>query len=134
MLSGSQQLLGALRSLLQGIPQREHYLREKLREGLKEGELRFDFCIQLFVDEKKTPIEDAYIEWRESDAPPIEIATLVLPKQDFDPQLQQAIELMAFNPWNTVEFMPLGLINLARKKVYEASARHRGASPKFTDS
>jgi catalase len=134
MLSGSQQLLGALRSLLQGIPQREDYLREKLREGLKEGELRFDFCIQLFVDEKKTPIEDAYIEWRESDAPPIEIATLVLPKQDFDPQLQQAIELMAFNPWNTVEFMPLGLINLARKKVYEASARHRGASPKFTDS
>ncbi len=34
---------------------------------------------------------------------------------------------MAFNPWNTNEFTPLGLINLARKNVYDASAAHRGA-------
>src|ERR1041385_2823262 len=78
MLSPSQQFLGVLRSLIQGVPQRENYLREKLREALKEGELRFDFCIQLFVDEKKTPVEDAYIEWKDSNAPPIPIATLIL--------------------------------------------------------
>ena len=130
MLSSSQQLLGVLRSFNQGAAQREDYLREKLREALNEGELRFDFCIQLFVDEKKTPIEDAYIEWKESDAPPIPIATLILPKQDFDPGLEEAVERMAFNPWNTVDLTPLGLINLARKKVYEASARQRGASVK----
>jgi catalase len=130
MLSSSQQLLGVLRSLMQGVPQRENYLREKLREALKESELRFDFCIQLFVDEQKTPIEDAYIEWKESDAPLIAVATLILSKQDFDPELEEAVERMAFNPWNTVDFTPLGRINLARKKVYEASARHRGASVK----
>ena len=128
MLSSSQQLLGVLRSLTQGGPQRENYLREKLRAALNEGDVCFDFCIQLFVDEKRTPIEDAYIEWEESDSPPIPIATLIIPKQEINAQLQQDMEHMAFSPWNTSEFTPLGLINLARKKVYEASAVHRGAS------
>ena len=128
ILTTSQQLWGVLRSITQAVPQREHYLREKLREALREGEIRFDFCIQLFVDKKRTPIEDAYIEWMESDSPPIAIATLILPKQEFDSQLEQAMDSMAFNPWNTNEFTPLGLINLARKNVYNASAVHRGAS------
>jgi hypothetical protein len=127
-LSSAQQLLGVLHSLTQEASRRDNYLREKLGEALKEGELRFDFCLQLFVDEIKTPIEDAYIEWKESDSPPVAIATLIIPKQDFDPQLQQVMEHMAFNPWNTIEYTPLGLINLARKKVYDASAIHRGAS------
>ena len=128
MLSSSQQLLGVLRALMQGGPQKEHYLREKLREALTEGDVCFDFCIQLFVDDKRTPIEDAYIEWKESDSPPMPIATLTIPKQELDPQLQQDVEHMAFSPWNTSEFTPLGLINLARKNVYDASASHRGAS------
>ena len=132
-LSSSQQLFGVLRSVTQGVPQKEHYLREKLRAALKESDVRFDFCIQLFVDEKRTPIEDAYIEWKESDSPPIAIATLIIPKQDFDDQLEQDMEYMAFNPWNTNEYTPLGLINLARKKVYNASALHRGASVKSAD-
>jgi hypothetical protein len=101
-----------------------------LREGLKEGEIRFDFCVQLFVDQKRTPIEDAYIEWRESDSPPIPIATLLIPQQELDLQLQEDMEHMAFNPWNTDELTPLGLINLARKNVYDASAVYRGAPVK----
>jgi catalase len=130
MLSPSQQLLGVLRAVVRGGARKDHYLREKLREALQQGEVCFDFCIQLFVDEKRTPIDDAYIEWKEADSPPITIGTLILPKQDLDPQLQQDMEQMAFNPWNTGEFTPLGLINLARKNVYDASAVHRGASVK----
>ena len=38
------------------------------------------------------------------------------------------MEHMAFSPWNTEDFTPLGLINLARKQVYDASAVHRGAT------
>ena len=132
-LSSGQQLSGVLRSLMQGGPQKDHYLREKLSEALRDGDVRFDFCIQLFVDEKRTPIEEAYIEWKESDSPPIAIATLIIPQQNLDPQLQQDMEHMAFNPWNTNEFTPLGLINLARKNVYDASASHRGASVKSRD-
>ena len=132
--STSQQLFGVLRSVTQGNPRRESYLREKLRDALKEGEIKFEFYIQLFVDEKLTPIEDAYIEWKESDSPPIPIATLIIPKQEFDSQLEQDMEKIAFNPWNTNEFTPLGVINLARKKVYDASARHRGASIRSKES
>jgi len=131
--STARQLTEVLRSVTQGVPQREHYLREKLRAALREGEVRFDFCVQLFVDEKRTPIEDAYIEWKESDSPPIPIATLILPEQAADLQLEQDMEQMAFNPWNTNELTPLGLINLARKNVYDASAVHRGASVKSRD-
>lgn len=130
ILSTGEQLSGVVRSLMHGGEQKDHYLREKLREALRQGEVCFDFCIQLFVDERRTPIEDAYIEWKESDAPPIPIATLIIPKQDLDPQLQADMEHMAFNPWNTDEFTPLGLINLARKNVYDASAAHRGAAVK----
>jgi len=127
-LSGGGQILGVVRSLISGIPSREIYLREKLREALNTGELRFEFCIQLFVDAQKTPTEDAYIEWKESDSPPIPLATLIIPQQDFDLQLEEDMEHMAFNPWHTRDFTPLGLINLARKKVYDASAAQRGAT------
>jgi hypothetical protein len=129
-LSTSEQLAGVVRSVLQGGEQKDHYLREKLGDALRESDVCFDFCVQLFVDEKRTPIEDAYIEWKESDSPPIPIATLIISKQEIDLQLQQDTEGMAFNPWNTNEFTPLGLINLARKKVYDASATNRGAAVK----
>lgn len=127
-LSAGAQFSSVVRSLMQGGAQKDHYLREKLREALREGDVCFDFCVQLFVDEKRTPVEHAYIEWKESESPAIPIATLVIPRQEFDARLQDAIEFMAFNPWNTDGFIPLGLINLARKKVYEASAIRRGAS------
>jgi catalase len=125
--SKGRQVLGALRSLTQGASQRDQYLRGKLKAVLREADIRFDFCIQLFVDDRKTPIEDAYLEWKESDSPPIPVATLTLPRQEFDDQLQQEMEVMAYSPWNTEEITPLGAINLARKTVYDASARHRGA-------
>ncbi len=102
--STGEQLAGVVRSLLQGGEQKDYYLREKLREALRESDVRFDFCIQLFLDEKRTPIEDAYIEWKELDSPPIPIATLIVPKQEMDIQLQQDMEGMAFNPWHTNEF------------------------------
>jgi len=119
-----------LRSIFQSTAQRENYLRDKLLEELKENDLYFEFCVQFFVDEKKTPIEDIYIEWKESDSPPVCVATLTIPKQNFDQQLQTDIEQMAFNPWHTKDFTPLGLMNLVRMKLYDASAKNRGSSLK----
>src|SRR5258706_527693 len=127
-LSSTQQLAGVVRSVFQGVPAKDNYLQAKLLEALKETDLHFEFCIQLFVDEMKTPTEDAYIEWKESDSPPICIAALTIPKQNFDHQLQTDIEQVAFNPWHTKDFTPLGLMNLARMKLYDASARNRGSS------
>jgi len=116
--------------VFQGSPAKENYMQSKLLETLQEGDLHFEFCIQLYVDNKKTPIEDAYIEWLESDSPPIPIARITIPKQSLDSQLQADMEQMALNPWHTKDLTPLGLINLARKNVYDASARNRGSSLK----
>ncbi len=127
-LSSTQQLADVVRSVFQGVPAKDNYLQAKLLEALKETDLHFEFCIQLFVDEMKTPTEDAYIEWKESDTLPICIAALTIPKQNFDQQLQTDIEQIAFNPWHTKDFTPLGLMNLARMKLYDASARNRGSS------
>jgi len=41
------------------------------------------------------------------------------------------MENIAFSPWNTKDFTPLGLINLARKKVYDASAMHWRTSVQY---
>ena len=128
--STSRQLREVFRSLRQNRSERESYLREKLKDALRERDVCFDFCIQLFMNDEKTPIEDAYIEWKEIDSPSIPIARLVIPRQQLDDRLQQGVEAMAFNPWNTKDFTPLGLINRARKDVYAASAAHRGAKGK----
>ncbi|MFT3895902.1 MAG: catalase [Anaerolineales bacterium] len=129
-ISSIEQIFNALRSLFTGTPAKENYMRETLLASLKEQDLCFDFCIQPYVDALHTPIEDAYIEWKEFNSPPIPIATLTIPRQEFDLRLQTDIERVAFNPWNTREITPLGLINLARKKVYDASATNRGTPVK----
>lgn len=129
--STGRQLLGVFGSFRQDASQRGDYLREKLMAELMEADISFNFCVQLYLDDRKTPIEDAYLEWKESDSPPIPIARLLIPGQDFDSQLQGDMEKMAFSPWNTNAFTPLGAINLARKKVYAASAVHRGGNVPF---
>jgi hypothetical protein len=105
-------------------------LRKDLLDRLGRGELRYELCVQRFVDERRTPIEDTAVEWREADAPAVPIAELVIPPLAA-PEVavaaaEAAIEGMAFSPWHTTaEFRPLGNLNRARKQVYAASAAHR---------
>jgi hypothetical protein len=106
------------------------YLHQELVERLRAGPVIFDFRVQLFVDEKRTPIEDGSVEWLESVAPPVTIARLFIPQQDLDGTTARAdaaaVDHMEFNPWNTsAEFRPLGNLNRARQMVYAASADHR---------
>jgi hypothetical protein len=42
----------------------------------------FDVSVQFFVDEQRTPIEDASVEWSESVSPFIPVARLEIPAQD----------------------------------------------------
>jgi hypothetical protein len=106
------------------------YLRADLADRLRAGDVAFDLFLQRFVDERRTPVEDAAVEWSEADAPPVRVARLVIPRQDIDLADARAVEdrvdRLAFNPWHTTdEFRPLGHINRARKAVYHASAAHR---------
>ena len=105
----------------------DDYLRDDMIARLKDGPVVFQFKIQSFVDEVRTPIEDGSVKW-ESEAKTI--AELVIPEQDLTSkdgvEMQAKVNEIAFNPWNTTDdFRPLGSLNRARSKVYETSADFR---------
>lgn len=109
------------------------YLHEEMRRRLAGSDVVFDLAAQLFVDAKRTPIEDGSVEWLESVSPPVPLGRLTLPRQDLtsEASLAQAaqIDSLALTPWNVVgDIRPLGSLNRARKAVYLASAQARGAT------
>ena len=106
------------------------YLARELAGRLSNDDAELELCVQKFVDERATPIEDTGVEWKETASPPIPVATLRLKRQDISAADARAnagaLEGVAFNPWNTTEeFRPLGNLNRARKVAYDASAHHR---------
>ncbi len=107
------------------------YLSHEAARRLAAGEVRMELCVQRYVDERTTPIEDAAVEWTERAAPPEPVAVLTLPQGDVTTVAAltraTAIDALAFNPWNTTDlFRPLGNLNRARKAVYDASSAQRG--------
>ncbi|MGM3308096.1 catalase family protein [Anabaena sp. WFMT] len=111
------------------LPESENYLREAMVKSLTEDErdIYFDFFIQLYVDEDKTPIENLIHEWQETDSPLIKVATVRIPSQRFDFEERKRLdEGMFFTPWHTLlEHEPVGSVNLSRKKLYSELAKSR---------
>lgn len=106
------------------------FLEGELVDRLRHGDVVFDFLVQRYVDDDKTPIEDTAVAWSEEGSPPVHVATLTLPQRDLTDVdaigERRAIDEMGFNPWNTTdEFRPLGHLNRARKAAYDASLAHR---------
>ena len=106
------------------------YLSTEAGRRLARGDVRFELCIQRYVDDRSTPIEDTAVAWKERVSPAEPVAVLTLPRGDLstvDALAQaQIIDAMAFNPWNTTdEFRPLGNLNRARKAVYDAGSAQR---------
>ena len=117
----------------------ESYLKEDFIERLLREPVTFDFKLQCYVNETKTPIEDGTVEWKESDAPFQAVAQLVIPQQDLRTASAKETELLvdnlSFNPWNTTdEFRPLGNLNRARRMVYQASANYRSGRIELLDN
>lgn len=99
---------------------------------LSKGDLKFEVQLQFFVDEARTPIEDATNEWPEDLAPFVTVAVLTVPQQDTvsseGVKLAADIEAAAFDPWNALmEHRPLGEVMRARKVVYYQSQMGRKA-------
>jgi hypothetical protein len=118
--------------------QNPDYLRTDLATRLRAGPIEFHLHFQPFVDESRTPIENASKEWLESVSAPVPVARLVIPQTDIDSVEGQAVEeqvdRLGFNPWHTTDdFRPLGRINRARKVVYLASSAHRIEERFLTD-
>ena len=47
------------------IQDRPNYLSTEAGRRLDHGDIRFELCIQRYVDDKVTPIEDTAVEWKE---------------------------------------------------------------------
>jgi catalase len=106
-----------------------NYLRSAVVNFLTQQQQtsNFDFYVQFFVDETKTPIEDPMEEWKESDAPFIKVATITILPQEFDSDERKALdESLSFTPWHTLPVHePVGSINLSRRRIYQEIAKAR---------
>jgi hypothetical protein len=104
-----------------------NFLREAMRNTLKRGDACMNFMIQPRTSDK-LDVEDARTQWSEEAAPFYNVATVYIPKQEFDSPEQLAFcENLSFTPWHALpEHKPLGSINRLRKIVYEriSNTRH----------
>lgn len=103
------------------------YLQADLQARLNMGEAQFKFMVQFRTNPETMPLDKATVRWSESESVPVQLATIVIRKQDITLQGQDAYgENLAFNPWRTLkEHKPQGSISDARKTVYEAGANLR---------
>ena len=103
------------------------YLRDALRAHLAQGEASFDLMVQFFVDESRTPLEDATVEWTPDRSPWQVVARIRIPAQSIDDAARATrCEQMAFNPWHArPDHRPVGNMNRARKEIYRAMSEFR---------
>jgi len=104
-----------------------NYLREGMVNWLNAKDACFKFGIQLQTNPAMQPVEDPTIVWNESDAPFVDVASIRIPKQNFDSDAQQAFcENLSFTPWHALPVeRPVGGINRLREGVYEAISELR---------
>jgi hypothetical protein len=109
-------------------------LRLMLEEALRSQQVLFEFQIQLRTSANSMPIEDATVEWPESESPYRTVALLLMPRQEIDTEQQKTMcRQLAFNVWHALaDHRPLGGINRLRREVYPVSAawrRQEGFAP-----
>jgi hypothetical protein len=112
-------------------------LRDDIVTRLRGGPLRWRLRAQLYIDDRRTPIESASQVWRERDAAFHDVAVLEVPQQDIESAagraLDDAVSRMGFDPWHGIEdHRPLGATQRARRAAYRDSRAQRGTSPEPT--
>ncbi|MBB3859137.1 hypothetical protein GGQ88_000377 [Novosphingobium hassiacum] len=110
---------------------RPNAIREDVRKEMASIDGEWAFEAQLCRDLEKQPVEDPTVEWKEDEAPFVQIATLRIPRQDSwsDDALQKVNEEMRFSVWTGLAaHQPLGDVNRARRETYRHSADFRAAA------
>jgi catalase len=102
-------------------------MRLALEETLRTQEVLFEFQVQLRTSEQTMPIEDATVEWPESESPYRTVAHLLLPRQEIKLLRQQdAYQNLSFSVWHALTaHRPLGGINRVRRRAYALSCAWR---------
>ncbi len=103
----------------------DSYLTDAMRAHLDQEEATFDFLVQFHLDDRRTPIEDASVEWH--DSPYQRVGIIKIPRQRFDnAERASQGERMMFNPWHCLTaHTPVGGMNRARREIYYAMAEFR---------
>ena len=121
---------GSLPSKWSGFGQ--NTLRESLVRQVKSGRYCFDFVVQLQVTgpEAYMPVEDATVEWKESQSPYLPVARIEIDSQDVQKATDSGFcENLSFSPWHSLpEHEPVGGLNRVRKAVYQNISRYRRCS------
>lgn len=103
------------------------FLREKIRLRLAKNSICLRFAVQ--IKKAEMPVEDAAVTWNEENSPFIDVAEIIIPKnQDLKKGGERDLycENISFNPWNSLEFnRPAGGINRARLGPYTGVSRKR---------
>jgi hypothetical protein len=102
--------------------------RDEVVEFFRHNSAEYEMRVQLCTDVKTMPIEDASVEWPESQSPYVGVAKITYPVQDaYSPERQVfGDDVLSFNSWRGLAaHRPLGSINRLKKKVYEASSNFR---------
>jgi len=110
-----------------------NHLRDELKQRLTRGAIRYDFLVQFYADDHKTPIDGTFA-WRPEDAPWVKLAELIIPPCDLDAAQSRRTEAwldsVSFNPWHAIaEHRPIGNVQRGRRVIYEGSAKLRGRAP-----
>ncbi len=109
-------------------PQDENGLRTAVVDFFRTNQAEFEVGIQLCVDRDHMPIEDASVEWPETESPYLPVARLVLPVQDaYSESRQQFVnESLMFSPAHSLNaHRPLGGLNRARIYTYQVLGNDR---------
>jgi len=102
------------------------FLREALKNTLQQTDACMEFLIQPRTSSQML-VEDSMTEWDEKAAPFYQVATIHIPKQNFDtPEQNKFCENLSFTPWHALPaHKPLGAVNRMRKIIYENISRVR---------
>ncbi|WP_068076813.1 catalase family protein [Novosphingobium lentum] len=113
------------------LPRRppDNYIRDNLAASLRAGDAQFEMRVILQTDPFLMPIEQNSVLWDPRLSPRIPVATLTIPKQEFQSPAQFAFaRQLTLNPWHCLpEHRPLGNQSRARKRMYYEMSRYRQA-------
>jgi len=108
--------------------QDEDGFRHAATDFFRTQDAVYELRAQLWSDAKSQPIEDASVEWSETETPFRTIGTIQLPRQDAygAERVRYFDEVMTFRPAHSLEaHRPLGSVMRARLQVYKALSDFR---------
>jgi hypothetical protein len=115
------------------------YLKTDMANRLSKGDYRFKFMVQRRTNPKTMPLDEATVEWPTDESPFVQVATLVIPRQDVWERGQSEYgQSLAFNIFRVPPEqapVPQSSIAAVRKAVYAASAdvRHEANGQPLAD-